>query len=167
MTDSSLLGQPHQIPSNTGRQRYNVIGAYEPQSHDHFFLLTTDNINQEKIIEFLDLLRAKFPDKEKIYLIFDNASYNHAHKVKAQALKQNIILDYLPPYSPNLNPIERLWKFVRKEFFKDKYRDTFAKFCQQLEDFFTNIDQYRDQLASLLTENFELVPDGWQTPLSS
>ena len=119
------------------------------------------------MIEFLTLLRAKFPDKEKIYLIFDNASYNHAYKVKTQALKQNIILDYLPPYSPNLNPIERLWKFVRKEFFKDKYRDTFAKFCQQLEDFFTNIDQYRDQLASLLTENFELVPDGWQTPLSS
>jgi len=163
----SLLGEPHQIPSNTGRQRYNVIGAYEPQSHEHYFLLTTDNINQEKMIEFPVSLRAKFPDKKKIYLIFDNASYNHARKVKAEALKQNIILDYLPPYSPNLNPIERLWKFVRKEFFKDKYRDTFATFCQQLADFFTNIDQYRAQLASLLTENFELVPDGWQTPSSS
>jgi len=163
----SLLGEPHHIPSNTGRQRYNVLGAYEPQSHDHYFMLTPDNINQEKIIEFLALLRANFPDKKKIYLIFDNASYNHARRVKAKALRQNIILDYLPPYSPNLNPIERLWKFVRKKFFKDKYRDTFAKFSQQLEGFFTNIDQYRDQLASLLTENFELVPDGWQTPLSS
>ncbi len=159
----SLKGDPHQIPSNTGRQRYNVLGAYDPQSHNSFFLLTGDNINQYKLVEFLILLRAKFSDKKKIYLILDNASYNHAHTVKAEALNQNIILDYLPPYSPNLNPIERLWKFVRKEFFKDKYRETFAKFCQQLEEFFANLDQYRDELVSLLTENFKLVPEGWQT----
>ncbi len=146
---------------------YNVLGAYDPQSHEHFFLLTKDNINQYKLVEFLALLRAKFPHKNKIYLILDNASYNHAHKVKAEALKQSIILDYLPPYSPNLNPIERLWKFVRKKFFKDKYRDTFAKFCQQLKEFFADLEQYRDELVSLLTENFELIPAGWQIPTSS
>ena len=60
-----------------------------------------------------------------------------------------------------------LWKFVRKTFFKDKYRDTFAKFCTQLDDFFANLDQYRQELASLITENFELIPDGWQVSLSS
>jgi len=64
-------------------------------------------------------------------------------------------------------PVERLWKFVRKEFFKDKYRDTFAKFCKQLEDFIANLDEYRAQLASLLTTNFELVPEGWQAPASA
>ncbi len=160
----SLLGSPHQIPSNTGRQRYNVLGAYDPQSHEYCFLLTEDNINQDKLIEFLVLLRAQFSTKKKIYVIMDNASYNHAHRVKAEAKKQNIILDYLPPYSPNLNPIERLWKFVRKMFFKDKYRDTFAKFCTQLDHFFADLDQYRAELTSLLTENFELIPEGWQTP---
>ena len=67
------------------------------------------------------------------------------------------------PYSPNLNPIERLWKFVRKMFFKGRHRDTFAKFCTQLEDFFAHLDQYQDELASLLTENFELIPEGWRT----
>lgn len=159
----SLKGEPHLIPANSGRQRYNVLGAYDPQGHEYFFWLTADNINQDKLIEFLTLLRAKFAAKHKIYLILDNASYNHAHRVKAEAKKQAIILDYLPPYSPNLNPIERLWKFVRKKFFKDKYRATFAKFCTQLDDFFANLDQYHDELASLLTENFELIPDGWQT----
>jgi len=162
----SLLGSPHQIPSNTGRQRDNVLGAYDPESHAYCFLLTEDNINQDKLIEFLVLLRAQFSAKKKIYVIMDNASYNHALRVKAEAKKQNIILDYLPPYSPNLNPIERLWKFVRKKFFKDKYRDTFAKFCTQLDDFFANLDQYRAELTSLLTENFELIPEGWQTPPS-
>ena len=160
----SLKGDPHLIASNTGRQRYNVLGAYDPQNHHHYFLLTEANINQDRLVEFLALLRTKFPDKRQIYLIVDNAPYNHARKVKAEANKQGIILDYLPPYSPNLNPIERLWKFVRKKFFKDRYRDTFAKFCQQLDHFFANLDQYRDKLASLLTEKFDLVPELWQTP---
>ena len=160
----SLQGEPHLIPTNTGRQRFNVLGAYDPHGHEYYFLLTTANINQDKLIEFLGLLRLKFPDKHKLYLILDNASYNHALRVKAEAKKQGIILDYLPPYSPNLNPIERLWKFVRKTFFKDKYRDTFAKFCAQLDDFFANLDRYRDELASLITENFEVIPENWHIP---
>jgi hypothetical protein len=60
-----------------------------------------------------------------------------------------------------LNPIERLWKFVRKYFFKDKYRSTFADFCAQLQKFFANLDPYRQQLASLITDHFELIPAGW------
>ncbi len=56
----------------------------------------------------------------------------------------------------HLNPIERVWKFVRKKFFKDRYRETFAKFCTQLQDFCANLDQYRTELTTLLTENFEL-----------
>ena len=161
----SEVGEPHLIPANTGRQRYNVLGAYCLQTHEHLFILTSDNINQEKLVEFLGLLRAKHPDQGQIYLILDNARYHHAHTVQAAARQQQIRLEYLPPYSPNLNPIERLWKFVRKKFFKDRYRETFAKFCTQLEDFFANLDQYRDELTSLLTENFELIPEGWQTPV--
>lgn len=156
----SEVAEPHQIPANTGRQRYNVLGAYCIQSHEHLFILTPDNINQAKLVEFLGLLRAKHPDRGQIYLIADNARYHHAQSVQATARHQRIRLEYLPPYSPNLNPIERLWKFVRKKFFKDRYRETFAKFCTQLQEFFTNLDQYRTKLTSLLTENFELLPGG-------
>lgn len=163
----SEVGEPHQIPTNTGRQRYNVLGAYCLQTHQHLFLLTPDNINQDKLIEFLDLLRAKHPGQAQIYLIVDNARYHHAQRVQAQAQQLRIRLEYLPPYSPNLNPIERLWKFVRKKFFKDRYRDTFANFCSQLEDFFANLDQFQDELTSLLTENFELIPAAWLTSLCS
>lgn len=161
----SEVGYPHHIPANTGRQRYNVLGAYCIQTHDHLFILTPDNINQEKLVEFLGLLRAKHPNQGQIYLIVDNARYHHAQSVQAVARQQRIRLEYLPPYSPNLNPIERLWKFVRKKFFKDRYRDTFAKFCTQLQDFFANLDQYRTELTTLLTENFELLPGGWQPPV--
>lgn len=158
----SESGNPHLIPTNTGRQRYNVLGAYCTQTHEHVFILTEDNINQDKMIELLKLLHAKHPGAGKIYLILDNASYNKALRVRAQAVESKIILKYQPPYSPNLNLIERLWKFMRRKFFKDKYRSTFAKFRNKLDDFFASLDKYRDELATLLTEKFELIPSAWQ-----
>lgn len=161
----SVKGKPHLIPSNSGRQRYNVLGAYCLRTHEYVGILTEDNINQDKLVELLELLHAKHLHGQ-VYLILDNARYNHTQQVATLAKQHHIRLEFLPPYSPNLNPIERLWKFVRKEFFKDKYRDTFARFRTQLDDFFANLGQYRDQLVSLITDNFELIPDGWQCPLS-
>ena len=160
----SESGKPHLIPTNTGRKRYNVLGAYCTQTHEHIFILTEDNINQDKIIELLELLHAKHHEKGKTYLILDNASYNKALRVRAKAEESKITIKYQPPYSPNLNLIERLWKFMRKKFFKDKYRSTFAKFKEKLDDFFANLDQYQAELSTLLTEKFELVPSVWQAP---
>jgi len=70
----SEVGEPHLIPTNSGRKRYNVLGAYCTQTHEHVFILTKDNINQDKIIELIELLQAKHPGDGKIYLILDNAS---------------------------------------------------------------------------------------------
>ncbi len=153
----SLSGKPHRIPTNSGRQRYNVLGAYCIQTHEHLFILTEDNINQYKMIELIEKLRTKHPGEGEIYLIMDNASYNKAKLFRTQAIAYRVYLWYLPPYSPNLNIIERLWKFMRKEFCKDKYRRTFPEFRTQLDFLFANLDQYRTKLESLLTENFELI----------
>jgi len=160
----SAVSEPHLIPTNSGRQRYNVLGAYCTQTHEHLFILTEDNINQDTVIDFLQQLRAQHPQAENIYLVLDNASYNKAIRVREQAETSQIILKFQPPYSPNLNLIERLWKFMRKKFCKDKYRSTFAKFKAQLDGFFANLDEYRNELATLLTENFELLPSVWQAP---
>ena len=160
----SESGKPHLIPTNSGRQRYNILGAYCTQTHEHEFILTEDNINQDTVIALLCLLRAKHPDNGKIYLILDNASYNKAKSVRCQAKLKQIILKFQPPYSPNLNLIERLWKFMRKELFKDKYRSTFAKFKESVIAFFVGLDEYRDKLVTLLAEKFELVPSVWQAP---
>ena len=94
----------------------------------------------------------------------DNASYNRAKRVFAQAKESNIILQHQPPYSPNLNLIERLWKFVRKKFSRDKYRETFAVFCANLRQFFMKLDENRAKLVTLLREKFELLPSSWQKP---
>ncbi len=163
----SLIGEPHLIPTNSGRQRYNILGVYCTQTHEHLFILTEANINQDSVIELLKRLRDKHPGQGKLYLVLDNASYNKATRVQEQAKNSRIILKFLPPYSPNLNLIERLWKLMRKKFCQDKYRDTFAKFRKELDIFFAELDQYRTELAALLTEKFELVPSSWQAPVSA
>lgn len=160
----SESGKPHLIPTNSGRKRYNILGAYCTQTHEHVFVLTEDNINQNSVIALLCLLRAKHPGDGKIHLILDNASYNKAKSVRCQAKLKQIALKFQPPYSPNLNLIERLWKFMRKKLFKDKYRSTFAKFKKSVIAFFVGLDEHRDKLATLLTEKFELVPSVWQAP---
>jgi hypothetical protein len=77
----SAVGEPHIIPTNSGRQRYNVLGAYCTQTHEHLFILTEDNINQDTVIDLLQQLRAQHPQAAKIYLVLDNASYNKAIRV--------------------------------------------------------------------------------------
>ena len=109
-------------------------------------------------------LRTHHGEHGKLYLVLDNASYNRAKRVQAQAVVSAITLKFQPPYSPNLNLIERLWKFMRKRFCKDKYRSTFTEFKTQLDDFFADLDKYRNELVTLLTEKFELVPSVWQAP---
>lgn len=87
----------------------------------------------------------------------DNAKYHHAKLVKKKAKDLDIEFIYLPPYSPNLNLIERLWKFLKKKLRKNKYYNTFKKFLNAIYDFFKNIDDYREELKTLLTLNFEIV----------
>ncbi len=162
----SELGNPHMIAANSGRNRYNILGAYCTQTNENEFILTEENINQDKLIELLDRLHGKH-QSGKIYLVLDNASYNHAKRVKKRAELSGIILKYQPPYSPNLNLIERLWKFTRKEFFKDKYRATFQDFREKLNHFFNNLSAYQKKLTSLLAENFELIPQNWSCSIIS
>jgi len=64
---------------------------------------------------------------------------------------------FLPPYSPNLNLIERLWKFLKKKIRKNEYYNTFEKFKKAIHEFFKNIEQYRSELEKLLTLKFEII----------
>ena len=77
----SAVGEPHIIPTNSGRQRYNVLGAYCTQTHEHLFILTEDNINQDTVIDLLQQLRVQHPRGARIYLVLDNASYTERIKV--------------------------------------------------------------------------------------
>ena len=106
---------------------------------------------------FLEELRKDYPSNGTIYVLLDNAKYHHAKLAKNKAKELGIELIYLPSYSPNLNLIERLWKFLKKKLKKNKYYNTFKKFLNAIYDFFKNIDDYLEELKKLLTLNFEII----------
>jgi len=92
-----------------------------------------------------------------IVLVMDNAKYQHCEFVLEYAKSMNIKLLFLPPYSPNLNIIERLWKFTRKKILYAKYYDTPAKFHQAITGFFYELNQkYQEELETLLTLKFQV-----------
>ena len=153
----SESGQPHHIPSNSGRQRYNILGAYCTQTHENEFILTEENIDQDKVIELMNMIHHNHI-RGKIYVVLDNAPYQRAKRVQAHAKRVGITLKYQPSYSPNLNLIERLWKFTRKSIFKDKYCATFEEFKIGLQEFFKDLKSNLTELMSLMTERFEKLP---------
>lgn len=145
------------ISSNTGRKRISIIGAINAVSHKPTTLITEDNCDKEMIKQILYEIRNDYPHTDKIYIFLDNARYSHNNEVGLKAKSLNIKLIFLPPYSPNLNLIERLWKFLKKKIRKNIYYDTFEKFTTAIYDFFKNIEQYKTELETLLTLNFEII----------
>jgi len=143
--------------SNSGRKRINVIGAINALTYKPTTILTEDNCDKEMIKVFLDEIKKDYPKADKIYIFLDNARYSRNYDVQEYAEILNIKLMFLPPYSPNLNLIERLWKFFKKKIRKNTYYKTFEKFKKTINQFFKNIDQYKPELEKLLTLKFEII----------
>ena len=146
------------INSNSGRRRINIIGALNAVTRAPTSIVTEANCDTEMIKLLLVEIRKEYNDLSKtVYIFLDNAKYNHNNTIKKAAKKLNIKLEFLPPYSPNLNLIERLWKFFKKKVRKNKYYNTFEQFEKAVCEFFKNINQYEPELTSLLTLNFEII----------
>lgn len=147
------------VLSNSGRKRLNIIGALNPLTLETTTIISEDNCDRFMIMKFLDQVRLKYP-KEKhktITIVLDNAPYNRSYETREYAEKLDIKLLYLPPYSPNLNLIERLWKFFKKKLIKNHYYKEFKDLWNTTIDFFQNFEIYLDELKSLLTLNFEII----------
>ena len=148
-------GEDFEILCNSGRHRLNINGAVDIENLD-VITRTCDWVNADSICELLRAIKSKNPDDKKITLIMDNAAYNRSDKVKILAKKLGISLFHLPPYSPNLNPIERLWKFMKKKVLYNKYYERLSDFEKACMDFFRGIRKYRNELETLLTDNFQI-----------
>lgn len=144
------------LTHNNSRYHLNINGAVDIESLD-VVTRTCDRVNTSSICELLRAIRAKNPNGELIHLIMDNGAYNRASKVKELAGKLGILLTYLPPYSPNLNPIERLWKFFKKKVLYNRYYETREKFESACTSFFRYIRKYREELSTLLTDEFHVI----------
>jgi len=152
-----LKGKEKKLKSNTGRKGLNINGALNIE--DMMVTVREDHrINAESTINLIKQIEKKQP-KGNIYLIADNARYNYAKLVREYIDKRKRIeIIYLPPYSPNLNIIERLWKFYKKEILYGQYYVTFEEFVQKTRDFFaTATTKYNKELNTLLTYNFQNI----------
>lgn len=145
------------VKTNSGRERLNLNGALNLQTH-HAIVLSEETINAKSVIRLGNTLLKKHP-KGKIYFILDNAKHHHAKIVKAwRKTHGRIKFLFLPPYSPNLNLIERLWRFFHQKVTWNHYFETFEEFKNASLGFFKNLKQYETELATLLTDNFQVVP---------
>ena len=145
------------IKTNTGRERLNLNGALNLKNHTAL-VLEEKTINSEAVIRLLEKLE-QAQSKGKIYLILDNARYHHSKLVQAWIKKHHRFkLIFLPSYSPNLNLIERLWRFFHQKLTWNHYYPTFKEFREEALKFFRNLKKYRKELDSLLTDNFQLIP---------
>ena len=146
------------LPSSSGRQRYNVLGAYDPIRHQAITLTNDTVVNQEAFCSLLDKIAAAYADTgHPITLVLDNARYQKCRSVfdKAQAL--GIELLYLPAYSPNLNLIERLWRFVKKQVLYSTHYSTFAAFKEGIDGCLRDLGtRFKTKMQTLMTLKFQL-----------
>ncbi len=143
------------LKTNTGRERLNLNGALNFKKKTAI-VLEEKTVNQDAVVRLLEAIKKK-QKHGKAYLILDNAKYNHARLVRNWILNHpRFKLMYLPAYSPNLNLIERLWRFFHQKVTNNRYFETFKEFKSETLNFFEHLKNYDTELASLLTDNFQL-----------
>jgi transposase len=149
-------GTQKELKSNTGRQRVNLNGAYNIEDHE-LIIREDESINSQSTIELFKQISQR-QKAGMIYIICDNARYYKSVLIN-QYLKTNkrIKLVFLPPYSPNLNIIERLWRFLKKKITYNRYIEKYIEFKEKVMGVFENIDKYKDELMTLMTENFQIL----------
>jgi len=143
------------LKAASGRQRFNVLGAWNAVTRELIAVTNTTVVNTETMCELLRKIAAAGLSGP-ITLVLDNARYQRNAVVQGLASELGIRLLFLPGYSPNLNLIERLWKFIKRETLRGRYHENFAAFRTAIEDCLTQLPTtHRPRLASLLTLNFQ------------
>jgi transposase len=143
------------IKASSGRNRINVLGVVNAINKEILTFYNTTYINADTIIEFFKQLRFHYGEIP-IKIVLDNARYQHCKLVEEAARTLNITLLFLPSYSPNLNIIERLWKFTREKILYGEYYETPEKFHYAIMNFFGTINQkYKEEIKNRLTLKFQ------------
>ena len=150
-------GKKFEVKTNSGwRKRVNLYGAIEMKSLKTV-MRTSSTINYVCVRRILYELRKKHPRTDKLYVFLDGATYNRAKSVKKLAKRLRIKLVYLPAYSPNLNPIERLWKFMKKDVTANQYYENYDDFKESLRQFCRSLRHRKPELRTLITDNFSVL----------
>jgi transposase len=143
------------IRGASGRQRYSVLGAWDAVTHQLVSLTTDATVSAATRCALLVKIAA-LGLQGPITLVLDNARYQHCALVMDLAKRLHIHLEFLPSYSPNLNLIERLWKFIKKQVLYGRHYATFLEFRAAIDGCLSKIPtEHREKLRSLMTHNFQ------------
>lgn len=150
-------GKRMEQPMVSGRDRININGLLNAYDVTDVIALDCGSVNAQSTKELYQTALEKHPDAPAVYIISDNARYYHNKNLRKWVEETRIKQIFLPPYSPNLNLIERLWKFLRKKVINTGFYRSKEEFRQAIKRFFDNIGTFKEELESLLTLNFRLV----------
>jgi transposase len=147
------------VRAASGRKRYNVLGALDAVSRRLIRVTNLDYINAESVCALLRAV-AEAGVGLPITLVLDNARYQKCAVVQALAASLGIELLYLPGYSPNLNLIERLWRFLRRETLDSTYYEDFSRFTAAIDRCLDDLPTvHKAEMETLLTHKFQIFGD--------
>jgi transposase len=150
-------GKDKPIETTGARKRVNLMGALNLETMQ-FGYQEFETINGHSAVTFLKKVEGMYPHARKIHLIWDRAGYHTAQEVAEFLKTSRIKVHYLPPRSPNLNPIERLWKIMHEYVSYNRVYDKFKLFKESLFHFFDHtMTTIKDTLISRITDNFQII----------
>jgi len=151
------------IPTMSGRKRYNVLGSINAITHDLCCYCNETYINSLSVSDLLEMIKSACDNNNPITVVMDNAKYQRCNLVRELAAKLDIELLFLPSYSPNLNIIERYWKWLKKDCLNCKYYETFTDFKNAIDSSLSKIikHEYKNAFDSLLQLNFQLYDNAY------
>lgn len=145
------------LPTNTGRARLNINGALDPDSLE-IIARADDTLATSSSLALLKEIEARNPKSHKIWIILDNARYYYNAEVLSYIKNsQQLVARFLPPYSPNLNLIERVWRFFKKKVLYNHFYPHFQDFRNACGHFFATFPAHYDELAALISDDFQTI----------
>ena len=145
------------IATIASRTRMNLFGSLNLETMG-VIIGSYETVDSQALKEHFKKLKEKYPKAIKIHLILDRGSYNTSQETKEAAKELNIILHYLPPYSPNLNPIERLWKIMNENVRNNRVFESAHEFREAILNFFTKTwAQISHSMLDRINDNFQIL----------
>jgi transposase len=153
-------GQRKEILTNTGRERLNLSGAIDITSKKVLVQQDT-TLNAQATISFLRKIEMSYPEANRVHVFCDNARYYKNKDVTEYLTHSKIQMHFLPSYSPNLNPIERLWKLMNEEVLYNRYYEKFSDFKEAVLGFLESLldppAELGQKLAKRVTDSFRAI----------
>jgi len=146
------------ISTIASRSRINLFGSLNLETMS-VTIGEYETIDSNATAMHFQKLRAKYPNAKTIHLILDNGGYNKSLETMLAAEKYNVKLHFLPPYSPNLNPIERLWKLMNEHARNNVVFKSLKEFKTAIMTFFdVTWPNIAMSMTGRINDNFEKLP---------